>query len=231
MALGKFLQNDDNFSLKYDKLLQLDLICKGVPSPGLFSAYIQMLQKRFGKQIAGFQFRRKEFGWAKSVPCTLIVFNDGTAELISNDKYTYMFSRFFFMRPSCYKCPFAGHERISDISIGDFWREREKPSDMFNDDKGVSIVLVNTDKGMSYFNKIAADSIKIKKIALSDWIRNPLRMGIHPTNHERKGFFVTYRKKGFEYCIKKYCYPGLYRRAIRKARRLFDKHIMKCPTI
>ncbi len=55
------------------------------------------------------------------------------------------------LRPSCYNCKFRDQKSGSDITLGDFWGYENFDKD---DDKGVSLVLLNTDKGKSLFNNI-----------------------------------------------------------------------------
>ena len=50
------------------------------------------------------------------------------------------------MRESCYHCRFAGADRVSDITIGDF-HDIEKYASGINRFEGVSTVIVNTPKG------------------------------------------------------------------------------------
>ena len=51
-----------------------------------------------------------------------------------------------YLRPSCHDCKCKDGKHHSDISLGDFWGiDKFNPS--FDDDKGVSLVLVNTEKG------------------------------------------------------------------------------------
>ena len=59
-------------------------------------------------------------------------------------------------RESCTHCPFASTTRCSDITIGDFWGiEKIKPE--FDDNRGVSLVICNTEKGKQVFDTIKSD--------------------------------------------------------------------------
>lgn len=59
------------------------------------------------------------------------------------------------LRPSCYNCPAKSGRARSDLTLGDFWGINSFYED-FDDDKGVSLVIVNSDKG---FNIIPFESI------------------------------------------------------------------------
>jgi len=66
---------------------------------------------------------------------------------------------FFFgnsYRNSCYQCRYAYRQRISDISIGDFWGLKDEKVHR-EADNGISVVLVNTDKGTAFYALMQAD--------------------------------------------------------------------------
>ena len=56
-------------------------------------------------------------------------------------------------RESCYKCPFAKNERVGDITLADYWGVKRFHSEI-NCRQGVSLVLINTDKGFEMFNRL-----------------------------------------------------------------------------
>ena len=66
------------------------------------------------------------------------------------------------LRPSCYNCHFKSVKRQSDITLADYWGVREQLPEMF-DNKGTSLVLVNSPKGEKLFEKIA-DNIIVSQI-------------------------------------------------------------------
>lgn len=53
---------------KTDKLLTVDFVCHGVPSPGVFASYIKELEKEHGCRVTGYTFRDKRLGW-KNFSC------------------------------------------------------------------------------------------------------------------------------------------------------------------
>lgn len=71
----------------------------------------------------------------------------------SQDEFMKAFLGNYILRPSCYACQFKGDNYYSDITLGDFWGiERVNPK--FNDDKGVSLVIVRTEKGRQAFSAL-----------------------------------------------------------------------------
>jgi len=137
----------------YDNLLTADLICHGVPSPLLFKRYIHRLGKNFGGKIIYYDFRNKEkHGWGimtktktKTKTKTLIPYTDS---------YYNSFLENFTLRECCYRCHYGNPHRPADCTLGDFWGiENAHPA--FFDIRGVSVVLVNTEKGENFFKGVA----------------------------------------------------------------------------
>ena len=62
-------------------------------------------------------------------------------------------------RPSCYNCKFANIHRPGDVTLGDFWGI-EKNDPAFDDNKGVSLILINTEKGNKLFN-MAKENVNV----------------------------------------------------------------------
>ena len=82
---------------------------------------------------------------------------DQNSVLSSDTHYENPFMRGFlsdiYLRPSCYECKCKNGENHSDLTIGDYWAARITDQD-FDDDKGLGLVLVNTAKGKTYFDKL-----------------------------------------------------------------------------
>lgn len=64
------------------------------------------------------------------------------------------FNKIIF-RPSCYSCPFAQKKRVSDLTLGDFWGL--KSNYITQKENGVSLVLINTQKGSELLKRIEKD--------------------------------------------------------------------------
>lgn len=131
------------------KLLLIDIVCHGVPSVRVWKDYLAEYEKKKNGKVTNVDFRnKKKYGWA------------GCKETISVDGKEYdddMFFDFFnsglIERASCFKCPYKTLERVGDITIGDYWGIN-KVNKEFNDNKGVSLVLCNTEKGKAYFESV-----------------------------------------------------------------------------
>lgn len=69
------------------------------------------------------------------------------------------FLKNLYLRPSCYACASRSGKSGSDISIADFWGVQNYYPE-FDDDRGVGLVLVNTDKGRKAYEQTNADSME-----------------------------------------------------------------------
>lgn len=105
-------------------------------------------------------------------------------------------------RHSCGKCHFCNTRRPSDITIADFWGWEKTDPEINKDDKGVSLILVNTEKGRKLFDAVK-DRMTVVPAKLEDCLQPNLQhpSAIHP---QRMAFEREYQRKGFEYVMKKY---------------------------
>lgn len=154
-ALRNYLGKD------YQNLLTIDILCHGVPSPGLFKKYIKSEEKVAGAKMLDIQFRSKKLGW-KKLYCTRTFQNHKSADW--GDTFVPGFLKNYYLRESCYSCPFANENRTGDITLGDYWGYKESaPEYIEDDDKGISLVIVNTSKGVRAFKEIRKSIIYAKR--------------------------------------------------------------------
>lgn len=138
---------------KYDNLLTVDIVCHGIPSPGVWNKYISnILNQRKDNNInsesfLSINFRKKE-GFSWSGYGFSIDKND--RQLITQPAPLNPYMRSFLtnncLRPSCYQCIYKKNSQ-SDITLGDFWGI-DKIVPKLYDEKGVSMVMLNTQKGI-----------------------------------------------------------------------------------
>jgi len=107
-------------------------------------------------------------------------------------------------RESCGKCHFCNTRRPSDITIGDFWGWEKTAPEMNKDDKGISLVLINTSKGKELFEAVR-DRMNVVSAELENCLQPNLchPSDIHP-DHDK--FVRDYCAKGFEYVVKRYLF-------------------------
>ena len=134
-----------------EKLYTADLICHGVPSPELWKNFIKYIEEKLNQKATFFSFRNKDIAWRKY--SGRVTFSDGSILENTNllNAYAELFSYDLTLRASCEACPFASISRVGDITLGDFWGI-ENVLPQIDDNKGVSAVLINTEKGEKLFS-------------------------------------------------------------------------------
>lgn len=184
-----------------ERLFLVDIVCHGVPGPYLWRDYLSYLEKIQGSPIVWVNFRDKQkYGWRAHLES--FIFKNGGGDKMS---FTFLFYKHIMFRQSCGKCHFCNTRRPSDITIADFWGWEKTDPDINKDDKGLSLVLVNTEKGKRLFEAIK-DRMNVVPADLENCLQTHLRMpsDIHPL---RMQFEDEYKKKGFEYVYLKYNIP------------------------
>lgn len=135
-----------------DGLVTIDLVCHGVPSPGLWARHLSDGPIRNYGPIDDISFRTKSnydrYGYVMSVK------SDSRIKLIPSvdDFYYYLFINNISLRECCYSCQYACGERISDITLGDCGSVDLYPK--FGKRGATSIVLINTEKGREMFRGV-----------------------------------------------------------------------------
>lgn len=180
-------------------LVTVDLICHGVASPKLFANFLDFCQKRRRKRIVRYYHRKKIAPWGTYVEG--ICYEDHKIEkdsvLVGIWKNLYLSN--LILRPSCYHCGFSKKQRVADITIGDFWNGERDLGD-FKDDLGVSLILLNTQKGKKLFNRTKSGIVKkCEKIPYQTSFRYSAKKP-----KLRSTFWEDYEKRGFPYIAQQY---------------------------
>lgn len=195
-GLNATLKNVDT-----SNLYTCDIICHGVPSPLIYQEFIKFMENKEDDKILNINFRDKNFGWGAHKET--LIFKD---KKVTTNYYTELFYSHNMLRPSCYNCQFSNMDRVSDITIGDFWGI-EKENEKFYDDNGISLILVNTLKGQKIFEDII-ENIHYIPVYSQHYMQHNLQYpSVKPENRER--FWKEYKQNGFEYIMNKYAgYKG-----------------------
>ena len=165
-GLRNYLKKD------YPNLLTIDILCHGVPSPGMFRKYIKSEEEIANSKMTNMLFRSKVVGWKKIF--SMRMFENG---MIANwgDTFVPGFLKNYYLRDSCYSCVYATENRQGDITLGDYWGYKETPPEYIeDDDKGISLVIINSEKGQNAFRGIRRE-IALAKRTMEDAKRgNPV---------------------------------------------------------
>ena len=188
-GLKSFLNKD------YINLVLVDIVCHGVPSQ-------KMLFETIGgnKNVRYISFREKN-------KYVLIIekYGGSITKISSRDSVFYEgFSNGNNLRESCHSCKFAGIDRVSDITIGDFWGLGE--NSIFKKDqesgKGISLVLINTSKGDYIFNEIRTSlDFEYRDVEEARKGNSQLQKCVPATKHTKK-FLEMYKNHNYISSIK-----------------------------
>lgn len=179
-----------------DNLVTMDIVCHGVPSPAMWKSFLKWMENKYHGKISSVNFRDKRYGWMAHFETVII-----KGRIRVADYYRAIFYKHYSLRPSCFSCPYANTNRVSDITIADAWGVDRKYS-YFNDDKGVSLVILNTDKGVSYFEK-ARKNLEAVEVDLNDFMQPNLRAP-SKTPADRVKFWNDFVEHGFDFVSKRY---------------------------
>ena len=152
-GLKNFLRKD------YPNLFTLDFLCHGVPSPKTFSKNVKEWEQKEHDEIVSYHFRDKLKSW--NLFNTRIAFRKGrimTAFSRLQDSYFQLFLFNFGLQEACYHCQYTKRDRVSDITMADYWKECSQLSSkkIPYDDKGLSLVIINSKKGSDLFREVSS---------------------------------------------------------------------------
>ena len=239
---------------KYDNLLTVDVICHGVPSPKVWRMYLEEIKRNARKgensvsyplthliserdahgesiQIKSISFRDKRLGWKKySFALTLAkAIADGKQNTVSlscihrEDPYMKVFLKNIILRPSCYSCSAKGGRSMSDITIADFWGV-EKVLPDFDDDRGVGLLMVNTEQGKKIVSSLDVDKFPV---SLTDAIRGNLAYikAVLPNSHRNKFFQNLNSNNKIISLANRYTRPSIKKRILHFLSKIKSKFI------
>ncbi len=181
-----------------ENLILIDIVCHGVPSPFLWRDYLSYIEGKYGERIEWVNFRDKGlFGWTAHKESFGL-----KDKVVSMRTFTYLFYRHLMFRHSCGKCKYTNLKRPSDVTLADFWGWEKTDPNLNADDKGVSLVFCNTEKGREIFD-IVADRMNVIPVELNNCmqhnLKSPSKMNAHRMDFER-----SYERNGFEYVMTHY---------------------------
>ena len=203
-----------------ENLTTCDLVCHGVPSPGVWEDMARSIEQRKRKGLQAVRFRNKVTGWKDSH--FTMVFDDGTVDSapLFATEYGRAFGRALFLRPSCYHCVYTNLNRPGDFTLGDFWglKDDELPEQQ---KKGVSLLLVNTAHGSHIFDKLplSRQAFPVERAVAG----NPRLASSIQAPLDRTDFFSAYALEPFERVRKGFC--GLPPLPVRIAGKLLSSEV------
>lgn len=133
------------------RLYLTDIVCHGACSPSVWKDYLEFLSSKYGKRITNVNFRDKQlFGWTDNHESFCF---EGEGKRF----FKYLFYKPWHFRMSCYKCRYCNTKRPSDITLADFWGWEKLSPTLNIGDKGLSLVIISTEKGKDLFERAQKD--------------------------------------------------------------------------
>jgi coenzyme F420-reducing hydrogenase beta subunit len=221
-GLKAFLRKD------YENLLTVDLVCHGVPSPVIWRRYLEE-SIHDTAAISSIRFRDKLFGWKRlCFSMELSDIQNNKKSVISSDYNKNEYGKGFlcnlYLRPSCYRCPVRPLKSGSDITIGDYWGIQNVLPE-FDDDKGTSLVMVNTGKGRAFYDQVHTNSIER---SYEDAVAgNSMIEKSAPINPKRGIFFRDWHTKEVTVLINELTAVAFYRPVKNRIRALIARVLRK----
>lgn len=173
---------------QYPMLTTVDIICHGTPP-------LSYLKEHLSEKAPGFD----RFSFRGVFDFKLTAYR-GEQILYQHDRREDMYFAAFLdamiYRDCCYTCQYARSERVSDLTVGDFWGI-DRDSMMHPYSGKISVVLPNTEKGMAFFvacqgNLVWEERTLEEAVMGNGNLCRPSRL--HP---ERKKFTERYPQLGF----------------------------------
>ena len=226
-GLRRFLRRE------YAGLLTVDVVCHGVPSPGVWRDYLRESREAHFPHVAplsltALTFRDKSTGWKQYCFTYMAQSSDGllkVTERASRNAYMRGFLADLYLRPSCYACPAKRLSSGSDLTVGDYWGVGSVHPAL-DDDGGVSVVLVNTSRGREMVGGLKG--VRLVETRYGDVVRfNPAVERSARVPAERGRFWELREELGVIGAVGVLVKdPPLWRRAAGRAKRII-KRILK----
>lgn len=189
---------------EYENLILCDFVCRGTNSPKAYTEYLKDLENRYQSKIKKVWFKNKTKGW--NLFSTKIIFENGKEYIEDRNHDAFMLGYIhynLFMRDCCSSCKYKKFPRISDITLADFWGVGQHRSEL-DEDKGTSLVMINSNKGKSLFDSIQ-DCVFYSECPI-DWALqgNTCILNVATKNRFSDEFFEELGIVPFEQLIRKY---------------------------
>lgn len=204
-------------------LFTVDIVCHGTPSVKVFEKYVREMEKTDDSVLDGVNFRDKSEGW--SGYALLHRFRSGKSVSVHHGRSKYM--RLFLSRicqnTSCDGCHYRKLPRIADITLGDYWGISKYHPEM-NDNKGTSVVLLNTEHGKALFEAVADKVAQCDSKVEYAIAGNPCIVRSSTPHPKRAEFFANLDKYSLDQLIKKYCpFPSALKRVYIRVRGMLGR--------
>lgn len=188
---------------EYDNLYTQDIICHGVPSPKVWKKYVEIREREASSKVSEVFFRDKTESWKNYSVHFRFENNSEYKRCVTEDLYMRSFLGHFCLRPSCHICSFKQVHRVADITLADYWGG-EKFEPQRNDDKGISIVMLHSEKGQKLFEQVKGN-LEVWEVDFDKAVSvNTSMLFSSPSAYKRRQFMKSIDKISLDRLIIKY---------------------------
>lgn len=177
------------------KLYTVDILCHGVPSILIWRDYLKYIQNKYSSKISSIYLKE-----IKECSRPTMNIKVGNHE-IEDTLYRKLYYSNLALRKSCYSCMYNKTKRVGDITIGDAWGV-EKANPSFNSSRGVSLILINSNKGLE-LEKVILQNMSIESVDIKDYKQECMISSARP-KRKPELFWKDYKNKNFNYILEKY---------------------------
>ena len=205
--------NSVNFH-ETNKLLTVEVVCEGVPSPLYVRKMDDALEAKYGARIESLDYRytgKSFFGngkWDFEAMKTVISRGGSSGKwdfqvmrvqlmnknVLIKDRWFNPFWSIWLnhlmSRPSCYECPFAEQGRTADITLGDLWGVHLYCPELYGKNGGSSLAVGNTEKGIEVL-KAAEDYMYGHELKFEDALKYQSPMRKHIDDNPQRDAFMS----------------------------------------
>lgn len=186
------------FNKPYENLITVDIVCHGTPSQKILKKHILDIEKKNKGRVDGVKFRGEQ---GFSLEC----FYEGKKIYMKSSLEDLFFNGFLkglFYRESCYNCKYARPERVSDITIGDFWGLGKEIPFEYDSKDGISCCLVNSEKGKQFIEENLENIYFVERTCREAVEGNKqLRFPSHRHKGRTKFFKAIQSGRSFRYAV------------------------------
>lgn len=191
-GLHFFLENIDTTNL-----ISICLICHGVPSPGVWQKWVDVMEKKYRGKLVNVNMRDKSYkGYKTSYSkytfvnlngCVDHQFQNVGMSTYLEDTYIFLFTDDLYLRHSCNRCQYKAEHNGADIIVGDFYASTEGAGNL-----GCSCMIAMNKKGEDYIVSLDG-AIKVSNIVEIGSVNSMLWKSVleHP---KRQVFFDRFKQ-------------------------------------
>lgn len=197
---------------EYNELMTIEVVCHGVPSPKIWREYFESLDLA---NVSSISHKDKSTGW-RGYSFTI---KDNKNKVLYSERaeenvYMIAYFRNLSVRPSCFSCPSKSGRSRADLTLADYWGiEHVLPK--IDDNKGISFVCVNTEKG-----KTLIEHLELTKHP-TDYLQSiPYNSCIYESTSEpaeRIRFWEDYKRIGIQVLLTlKRPHTNIFKRILKR---------------